>query len=68
MRPTLAGLEKNPGFLLRNPAQWLLFFFFLGIFRFFGFLWLFNIFAQKREFLGFFHFQEYFKVHPDFKL
>ncbi len=24
--------------------------------------------AQKREFLGFFQFQEYFLVHPDFKL
>jgi hypothetical protein len=36
---------------LENPAQWA----FLG---FFGFVGFFYIFAQKREFLGFFQFQE----------
>jgi hypothetical protein len=49
-----AGLEKN-------PAQWF-FLFFWGVFR------AFYIFTQKREFLGFSQFQEYFKVHPDVKL
>jgi hypothetical protein len=40
---------KNP-----KPAQW-------GFFGFFGFFGVFIlIFAQKREFLGFFQFQEYF--------
>jgi hypothetical protein len=46
-----AGLEK-PGFLKKNPAQ-CFFFVFLGFIKK-------NIFAQKREFLGFFQFQEYF--------
>jgi hypothetical protein len=45
-----AGLEK-PCFFL-NPAQWLLFFL-----VFLGFVYK---FAQKKEFLGFFQFQEYF--------
>jgi hypothetical protein len=48
-----AGLEKIPAFLKKNPAQWV-FLWFLGFFGFF------YIFAQKREFLGFFQFQEYF--------
>jgi SpoVK/Ycf46/Vps4 family AAA+-type ATPase len=33
-----------------------------------GFFGFFYTLAQKREFLGFFQFQEYFKVHLDFKL
>jgi hypothetical protein len=33
---------------------------FLGFFRGFCFFLFFYIFAQKREFLGFFQFQEYF--------
>jgi hypothetical protein len=41
---------KNP-FFFKNPAQWV-FWVFLDVF--------FCIFAQKREFLGFFQFQEYF--------
>jgi histone demethylase len=44
-----AGLEKTL-FLKKRPAQW-------GLFRFFGVFWvflLFFLFAQKREFLGFF--------------
>jgi hypothetical protein len=47
-----AGLEKTR--LKKNPAQCFLVFLY--------------IFAQKREFLGFFQFQEHFKVHPDIKL
>jgi hypothetical protein len=47
-----------------NPAQWVFWFFgFFGLFVFFwffGFLVFLYIFAQKREFLGFFQFQEYF--------
>jgi hypothetical protein len=46
-----AGLEKTRVFKKTQPSV----FFFL------------YIFAQKREFLGFFQFQEYFKVHPVFK-
>jgi hypothetical protein len=41
---------KNPVFYIKKPAQWV-FFFLVGVF---------DIFAQKREFLGFFQFQEYF--------
>jgi hypothetical protein len=55
---TTGRVGKNPVFF--NPAQWvcLVFFWFCWVFCFFwGFL---NIFAQKREFLGFFQFQEYF--------
>ncbi len=53
-----AGLEKNPVFL--NPAQWvfLVFLIFL-VFTVFTVFWVylfFYIFAQKREFLGFFQF------------
>jgi hypothetical protein len=40
---------KNPG-LKKKPAQWF----------FFGFFGFFYVFAQKREFLGFFQFQNYF--------
>jgi hypothetical protein len=56
--PRLGGARqgwKKPGFKKKNPAQWV----------FLVFL-VFYIFDQKREFLGFF--QEYFLVHPDFKL
>jgi hypothetical protein len=49
---------KKPGFLYikKNPAQLVLFGFFgfFGIFGFVGFFCFFSIFAQKREFLGFF--------------
>jgi hypothetical protein len=45
---------KKPGFLSQKPAQWV----FLGFF--FCFFLVFFIFAQKREFLGFFQFLEYF--------
>ncbi len=44
------------------------FFVFLFFCSFWFFLGFFYIFAQKREFLGFFQFQENFYVHPDFKL
>jgi WD40 repeat protein len=47
-----AGLEKKPGFKKKTSP--------VGFFVFFGFFGFFYIFAQKREFLGFFHFQEYF--------
>jgi hypothetical protein len=48
---------KNPGFLKKNPAQWV----FLGFFGFFGFFWVFwGFFARTRGFLGFFQFHEYF--------
>ncbi len=52
----LAGLQETRVKKKTSPV---------GFFGFFGF---FYIFAQKREFLGIFQFQEYFKVHPDFKL
>jgi hypothetical protein len=46
MRPTLAGLKKNPVKKKTSPV---------------GFFWVFfYTFAQKREFLGLFQFQEYF--------
>ncbi len=50
---------KKPGFKKNRLVG-----FFVGFFGFFGFFWVFlsffYIFAQKREFLGFFQFQEYF--------
>ena len=47
-----AGLEKTR--LKKKPAQWvILLFWFFWVFFFY-------IFAQKREFLGFIQFQEYF--------
>jgi hypothetical protein len=46
LNPGQAGLEKTR-VLKKKPAQWV-------------FLVFFYIFAQKREFLGFFQFQEYF--------
>jgi hypothetical protein len=64
-----AGLEKT---CFKKPGQWVFFVGFLGFFLvfwgflffcffwFFVFFWVFKIFAQKREFLGFFLFQEYF--------
>jgi hypothetical protein len=48
-----AGLEKTR--IKKNKPG--------GFFRVFWFF-----FAQKREFIGFFQFREYFQVHPDFKL
>jgi hypothetical protein len=55
-----AGLEKTRGFWKKpSPLG------FSGFFGFFGVFWFFfYIFAQKREFLGGFQFQEYLKVHP----
>jgi hypothetical protein len=51
-----AGLQKTR-FFLKKTSPWFFFVFFLGGV---GFLVFFYIFAQKREFLGFFQFQEYF--------
>jgi hypothetical protein len=53
-----AGLEKTRVFLKKpSPVG----FFFFGFFGFFwGFFFFFYIFAQERELLGFFQFQEYF--------
>ncbi len=48
---------KNPGLKKKTPAQ-LFFWFFFVFFVFFGFF--FYIFAQKRDILGFFQFQDYF--------
>ncbi len=48
-----AGLEKTRK--KKKPAQW----FFWGFLGSFGFF-VFYTFSQKREFLGFFQFQEYF--------
>ncbi len=58
-------VEKNPGFfyIKISPVSFFVFFCF-----FFVFFWFFYVLAQQREFLGFFQFQEYFQVHPDFKL
>jgi hypothetical protein len=57
----MPGLEKTRLKKKKtSPAGF--FWVFLGFFGFFGFFWFFlgflNIFAQKREFLGFFRFQE----------
>jgi hypothetical protein len=67
----LAGLEKTRFFF--NQWFFLGFLGFLGFWGFFGFFggffgFFYYIFAQKREFLWFFQFQEYFWVHPDVKL
>jgi hypothetical protein len=51
-----AWLENTRVIFYKKPSPVVFFFFF------------FCIFAQKREFLGVFQFQEYFKVHPDVKL
>jgi hypothetical protein len=53
--PPAGRVGKNPG-LKKKPAQWFFFCFFLSLV--FGFFLY--IFAQKREVLGFFQFQEYF--------
>jgi hypothetical protein len=58
-----AGLEKTQ--VKKKKTSQVGFLVFLGFFGFFG---AFYTFAQKREFLGFFQFQEYFWVYPDFKL
>jgi hypothetical protein len=55
---SLSRVGKNPGFLIKKTRP-VGFFVFLG-FLFFLFFGFFYIFAQKREFLGFFKFQEYF--------
>jgi hypothetical protein len=48
----------EPGFKKNQPSGFFRFFWvFLGFFGFLGFLDFFLIFAQKREFLGFFQFQ-----------
>jgi hypothetical protein len=46
----------KPGFYKKNPAQWVFFVWVFGVLGFF-------IFAQKRELLGFFQFQEKSWVH-----
>jgi hypothetical protein len=56
-----AGLEKTR--VLKKTRPGVFWGFFGDFFRFFvflGFFGLFYIFTQKREFLGFFQFQEYF--------
>ncbi len=58
-----SGLEKTRFLFLTQPSG---FFLFLLGFRAFQ-VFLYTLFAQKRQFLGF-QFQEYFQVHPDFKL
>jgi hypothetical protein len=59
----LAGLVKTRGLKKNQPSV-----FFVGFLGFLVFFRFFYIFAQKREFLVFFQFQEYFYVHPDVKL
>jgi hypothetical protein len=56
---------KKPGFKKKTQPNG----FFLVVFFFLGGVWVFwfFIYLPRREFLGFFQFQEYFKVHPDFK-
>jgi hypothetical protein len=55
---------KKPGFLYKKnqPSGFLGFLVFFGFFGFFFFFLFFytGIFSQKREFLGFFQFQEHF--------
>jgi hypothetical protein len=48
---------KKPGLKKKKPTPWV----------FLGFLGFFYIYAQKREFIGFLQFREYFLVHPDLK-
>ncbi len=59
-----AGWKKPDFFFKPSPVDFFGFFFgFLWVFWVFGFFLFFcffYIFAQKREFLGFFQFQEYF--------
>jgi hypothetical protein len=54
-KPVKAGLEKTR---FKKKTSSVFFFRFLGFFRVFGF---FFIFAQKREFLGFFSFKNTFR-------
>jgi hypothetical protein len=55
-----AGLAKNPGFKKKTSPVG--FFRILGFFGFFWrFFWVFNVFFQKREFLGFFSFKNTFR-------
>jgi hypothetical protein len=65
-----AGLRwPDAGRAIKNPFWDFLFFFVFFLFLgFFAFLIFLHIFSQKREFFGVFQFQEYFTVHPDFKL
>ncbi len=58
-KSTPGRVGKNP-VKKKKPAQWVsLDFFFFWFFQFFSFFRFFYIFAQKRDFLGFFQFQEY---------
>jgi hypothetical protein len=59
---------RKPGVLKKKPAQWVFLVFLVFFFGVLVFFWFFYLFAQKREFLGFFQFQEFFLVHPDVKL
>jgi hypothetical protein len=65
-----AGLEKTRVFLKRKPAQWFFCFFlvFLGFFFWGGgfFVIFLYIFAQKREFLGFFSVKNTFRCIQTF--
>jgi hypothetical protein len=58
VRLPVGRVGKNPGFK-KKPAQCFFFLVFL-VFWVFCLFWFFYIFAQKREFLGFSQFQEYF--------
>jgi hypothetical protein len=56
--------KKTLGFKKKtSPVGFLLF---LGFFGFFVFFWFFNIFAHKREFLGFFSFKNTFRCSQTF--
>jgi hypothetical protein len=74
LRRDVQGRVEKPGFK-KNPVGFFGFFWFffgfLGFFRFFVCFWVFWFFLcicpEERVFSDF-HFQEYFKVHPDFKL
>jgi hypothetical protein len=61
--------EKIPVFLKKNLTRW--FFFGFLVFWFFGFFWFFVFFLSicpEERVCRVFQFQEYFKLHPDFKL
>jgi hypothetical protein len=67
--PLSAGIEKNSVFF-KQPSGF--FGVFWGFWGFFGVFWVFWFFlyicSEENVFRFFFHNQEYFWVHPEFKL
>jgi hypothetical protein len=61
-RDVQGRVGKNPSFFKNNPTQWFFCFFFVFVFLFFSYI------CPVERVFRVFQFQEYFKVHPDFKL